>query len=81
MRSSVARKVKTSFCRQTWLPVVMTSTPPASRRSAILEVMPAPLAAFSPLAMTKSTAFVDEAREPAQQRLPPGLAEDVTDEE
>ena len=56
MRSSVARNGYTSFCRQTWLPVVMTSAPPASRRSAIFEVMPAPLAAFSPLTMTKSTA-------------------------
>src|SRR5665648_524677 len=66
MRSFVARKEYTSFCRQTWLPVVITSTPAPSSLRAILEVMPAPLAAFSPLAMTKSTAR--SSRKPDSQR-------------
>ncbi len=44
--------------------------------------MPAPLAMFSPLAITKSTArSVAEAREPAQDRVPPGLPEHVADEQ
>src|SRR5665647_1676581 len=66
MRSFVARNEYTSFCRQTWLPVVITSTPAPSSLRAILEVMPAPLAAFSPLAMTKSTAR--SSRKPGSQR-------------
>src|SRR5450756_2273479 len=66
MRSFVARNEYTSFWRHTWLPVVITSTPAPSSLRAILEVMPAPLAAFSPLAMTKSTAR--SSRKPGSQR-------------
>jgi hypothetical protein len=80
MRSSVARNEYT-FWRQTWMSVVSTSTPEWSSLRAILGVMPAPLAAFSPLAITKSTALVAEAGQPAQQRFPARLAEHVTDEE
>src|SRR6478672_12437675 len=38
---------------QTWLPVVMQSTPALCSSAQILAVMPKPAAAFSPLAMTK----------------------------
>ena len=43
-----------SRCRQTWLPVVMTSTPALSRASAWAGLMPLPSVAFSPLAITAS---------------------------
>src|SRR6516225_870818 len=39
---------------QTWLPVVMQSTPALCNSAQILAVMPKPAAAFSPLATTKS---------------------------
>ena len=61
MGSSVASKLYTSFCRQTWLPVVITSTPAARSLSASLEVIPAPLAAF----LLKDLAYL---------RREPGLA-------
>src|SRR5690349_666340 len=43
-----------SFWSQTWLPVVMQSTPTSKNSRAILSVMPKPPAAFSPLTTTKS---------------------------
>src|SRR5262245_30937821 len=46
-----------SFWSQTWLPVVMQSTPAAYRSSQIFLVMPKPTAAFSPFATTKSMAW------------------------
>ena len=54
------------FWRHTWLPVVSTSTPAPRSLRATLEVMPAPLAVFSPLAMTKSTSR--SSRKPGSQR-------------
>src|SRR5689334_14237737 len=39
---------------QTWLPVVMQSTPALCNSAQILAVMPKPAAAFSPLTTTKS---------------------------
>src|SRR5688572_16327351 len=43
-----------SRCRQTWLPVVITSAPAARSLSASLAVRPTPSAAFSPLTTQKS---------------------------
>ena len=40
---------------QTWLPVVMQSTPAPCSSAQILAVMPKPAAAFSPFTMTKSS--------------------------
>ncbi len=63
-----------------WLPDVITSTPAASRLSAVDAVRPIPPATFSPLAVTKSMpAFLAEL---AQDRLhgdPAGLADQVPD--
>ena len=56
MRSLASRNGKTSRWRHTWLPVVITSTPAPSSLLASFDVMPAPLAMFSPLAITKSAA-------------------------
>ncbi len=39
---------------QTWLPVVMQSTPASCSSAQILAVMPKPAAAFSPFTTTKS---------------------------
>ena len=60
---------------------IAAASPPSSSLRASFEVMPAPLAAFSPLAITKSTALVAKAGQPAQQRVAPWLAEHVADEE
>ena len=63
-----------------WLPDVMTSTPFASRDSAVDGVRPMPPATFSPLAVTKS--MPRSSRRLGQQRLdggPAGLADEVAD--
>src|SRR5512136_2184863 len=48
-------KPRTSFLSQTWFPVVSRCMPHSRSSSTVSRVMPNPAAAFSPLAMTRST--------------------------
>ena len=71
-----------SFWSQMWLPEVMTSTPASNSSRAVARVRPRPAAAFSPLAMTRSTP--SSRRRPGKQRRhrPPARpADDVADHE
>ena len=81
-RSEVARYGAISCRRQVWLPSVIASAPAASSRSASFGVMPTPSATFSPLTMQTAASCSSRRRgETILERLSPGPADDVADEE
>src|SRR5512133_1987115 len=57
MRLSAKTSGTCSFLSEIWLPLVMQCTPMSNSSLAVSSVRPNPPAAFSPLAITRSTAY------------------------